>query len=455
MALATPDVACERELAPRDAVAQRYALRSVLRGIGLDLRQRACGTYVAGSAGAALIFSGQPGNWRSSWSGLMTCGKIWTCPVCSARLRAKRLAKVKAALVGMGGRWQMLTFTIRHHDGEELRPMFDKMMLALAKMRRGRSVRAIWLRAVTASIRATEVKFGRHGFHPHLHILLRVLPLSSKEKTTLRHEWRAYMARALGMPLVDPVLFPAPPKMPKGYRTSAREKDERNKMKQARQAEALRLGLPLAPSLAFGLRFSKALDVDKCKPDKLAGYIVKLGCEIVGHGKDAKADARNKGSLSQWELASLAAAREPREWRAWTEFQIATKGRRMIELDDRAAHAAKGPRLPFITAQDKRDFDDEDLELRVTCDDEPAPITKELDVTQDELHALRRWEWEDRQALARPLAAARRADDPIAAARAVIDECVKTDGPRREREIIRRAAYAARGDPARAPPAPS
>lgn len=382
------------DLAESDGIRQRYGLRAALRSCAVDWRLGACGTYVASPDGAAIVAVGRPGNWAAKYTGIMTCGRIWTCPVCSAKLRAERLARIQAAMVHSGGRWQMLTLTMRHQDGMPLAPMLRGMMRALARTRRVRAVREIWERAVTASVRATEVTHGTAGWHPHVHLLLRTHKWSRLEKAAFRRAWARAVVREVG-------------------------------------------GMH-APKLTLGVSFSKPLCVEKDDPTGVARYIAKAGCEIVGVGKVAR-DSR--AGLSSWELAAVATGRhlEERAWSAWCEYQRSTKGRRMIELDDRASRFA-------------RQSPARDLAIAAAALGEPVrgedvmPTSRRIEVpiTTAMLRAMRRTEAIDRAALARPLTAAQRAEDPV---RAILEAL--------ERAQLLAGELAARASPAIQDDAPS
>ena len=272
----------------------------------------------------------------------------------------------------------MVTFTIRHHQGDKLEDLMRGLMLSLARVRRQRAIRAIWTDKVTASIRSTEVTHGANGWHPHLHIVLRTKGLTNTEKKALRHAWRAAVSRELGA--------------------------------------------QRAPSLANGVAWSRALDATDVDPKKLAGYLFKLGCEIVGTAKAP----RVAGSIGSWELAALAVTRDPAHWRAWSEFQVATKGRRSVELDDRAARAVRGLPVSAILGFG--------VEVECPQDTRPEPVTREIAITSDELRAMRRAERTDRFALIRPMIAASQAVDPVCAVRAVIDAAVSSYADSRARD---------------------
>lgn len=356
--------ACQRKAAPNrlmlsdppnlaalDPVRQRYGLRARLRALALHPRARMCGAWVVDSEGARIACTGQPGQWRAAWVGVLRCGKIWTCPVCSATLRSKRAERATDAMNELGGRWQMVTHTIRHRPGDKLGVMMRGLMKAVARMRRTRAMGAIWARAVSASVRGTEVTWGLEtGWHPHLHVLFRLETLTPDEQATWRAAWRRAVVKELG----------------RGHE----------------------------PTLSVGVVFSEPVFPDREDPTRAARYVMKLGLEIAGVAKDARKDGR----LNTWQLAERATKRHdaPEEWRAWSEFQEATHGRRMLELDDRASKAAE----------------------RFKAKHEPEPVegkTVDVKVSQDELTALRRSERSNPAAFGIVLNAMRQAQDPEAA----------------------------------------
>ena len=77
-------------------------LRARLRPIASNERDRFCGVK-ASSVHPTLQVRRQDGARKARFTGVMLCGHIWSCPVCSRVLRAKRAAKVEAAVKGAGG----------------------------------------------------------------------------------------------------------------------------------------------------------------------------------------------------------------------------------------------------------------------------------------------------------------------------------------------------------------
>jgi hypothetical protein len=244
--------------------------------------------------GPGIEARGKPGAWETRWIGVLTCGHIWTCPVCAAKLRAERLARVyRAAEVGASV-WQMVTLTVRHQADMPLRSLLRGLMAAWRRCKQGGATQRIWTANVKASIRAVEVTRSQNGWHPHLHVLLHTDGFSEEDRATLLERWLLCVERELGTACV--------------------------------------------PNAEHAIRWSTPIDMCSASRDARIAYPLKLGLEIAGPKQG------RRGSMTPWQLAELAAEGDAQARGWWLEFCRATKGRRMIELDDRAQRLAKTPR---------------------------------------------------------------------------------------------------------------
>lgn len=108
--------------------------------------------------------------------GVQTCGSLWACPVCSAKITGKRTTEVERALAwnaNRGGTVALLTLTLRHHSGHRLRQSWDAISGAWRAMTNHRAWKdARKVLGMDHYIRATEVTHGENGWHVHLHVLL-------------------------------------------------------------------------------------------------------------------------------------------------------------------------------------------------------------------------------------------------------------------------------------------
>ena len=116
----------------------------------------------------------------ASYAGLQTCGSVWACPVCAAKIAERRRAEILAAMTAhkaAGGSVFLLTLTAPHQRADGIVDLLDKHARALRRFSSRRSVKGVPSdMAMLGQIRAAEVTHGRksefnNGWHPHHHIL--------------------------------------------------------------------------------------------------------------------------------------------------------------------------------------------------------------------------------------------------------------------------------------------
>lgn len=156
----------------------RYEMREGLRGFSSLNRVKRCGAVPL--AGGVNLLVGAD---RASYGGLETCGSVWACPVCSARISAKRKTEVEQLItraVKAGCFVSMLTLTQRHHQGQRLKDLWDGLSYAWNKVTSGRRWQEVREQlGLVGYLRAVEVTHGEHGWHVHNHILV----ISEKDPT--------------------------------------------------------------------------------------------------------------------------------------------------------------------------------------------------------------------------------------------------------------------------------
>jgi hypothetical protein len=116
----------------------------------------------------------------ASFAGLQTCGSVWACPVCSAKIAERRRAEILAAMAAhqaAGGTVTLLTLTAPHQRADNLGDLLAKQAKALNSFWNDRQVKAVSKSmGIIGQIRALEVTHGRlspsnNGWHPHYHVL--------------------------------------------------------------------------------------------------------------------------------------------------------------------------------------------------------------------------------------------------------------------------------------------
>lgn len=149
--------------------------------------------------GVALYSEGE--GRRSALEGVQRCGAVWVCPVCAARISEVRRAEMNALLAWarrVGLHPVMLTLTARHGDGDSLDDLLERLKRAKKRFHQLRPWRDL---DDAGTVTATEVTGGgRHGWHPHLHMIV-LLPADSPEAAlaaarALRGAWMTALRSA-------------------------------------------------------------------------------------------------------------------------------------------------------------------------------------------------------------------------------------------------------------------
>lgn len=169
--IATPD--------PMAGRVMRFALQAAARYILPQSRTAKCLRLRAANQDIQVWRSQEFGT--ASYSGLQTCGSVWACPVCAAKIAERRRAELVGAMAAHkagGGLVNMLTLTTPHQRTDNLAELLAKQKKALAAFWADRSVKGVMQDMGTiGQVRALEVTHGRlspqnNGWHPHYHVLL-------------------------------------------------------------------------------------------------------------------------------------------------------------------------------------------------------------------------------------------------------------------------------------------
>lgn len=135
-----------------------------------------CGRWLNGSAEGQVIVKKSAGG-TCFYSGLQSCGSVWSCPVCASKIRQRRADDLAAAVtrwVARGGGVEFVTLTIPHQLHQALAETFEVVSQG---WRQGIVAGGAWMAdrrawGVEHWVRTVEVTYGAHGWHPHLHVLL-------------------------------------------------------------------------------------------------------------------------------------------------------------------------------------------------------------------------------------------------------------------------------------------
>lgn len=157
----------------------RFALQSVARKFLPDSRTNNCLRLRTFAREIQVIRSKEYKT--ASYLGLQTCGSVWACPVCAAKIAERRRVEIQAAMAchkAQGGAVYLLTLTTPHQRTDNLRELLEMQATALKYFKKDFTVCAIFKEmGIIGQIRALEVTHGRksrtnNGWHPHYHNLL-------------------------------------------------------------------------------------------------------------------------------------------------------------------------------------------------------------------------------------------------------------------------------------------
>jgi len=175
----------------RTARGRRFELLSSIRSIyisegireGLDIptkyhRTSLCKHAVTGSD-VCLHKGKNPENNRPRgyFTGLQTCGSVWTCPICSNRIQETRRQEIAQAMKFLcsekqGKQAVMITFTFPHSVDDKLKELLGKFSKALSSFKSSNSFTLFKKRyGFEGLIRSLEITHGVSGWHPHTHEL--------------------------------------------------------------------------------------------------------------------------------------------------------------------------------------------------------------------------------------------------------------------------------------------
>jgi hypothetical protein len=193
--------------------ARRYRRRSLLWGLSSLPRVRKCGRVTRSPGGLVEVRRGPGG---AGLGGLCTCGSVWACPVCNAKVMARRALELGCAVASWhaGGPERppgvslFGTLTLRHRVDEPLAKLWEGLTKAWGDVTSG----APWLRqkerlGLGGWVRAIEVNHGVNGWHVHIHTLLLASAAVGEDQAAdfagwLAARWsRAVVKQGLSAPL--------------------------------------------------------------------------------------------------------------------------------------------------------------------------------------------------------------------------------------------------------------
>ena len=142
------------------------------------------------------------------FSQLVTCGSVWACPVCSAKVQERRREEIQKGMqwaYAQGLQCAMVTFTAPHQKSQHLADLLAMFGQALQKTRAGNPWKKVKEKInFQGLIRSLELTYGSNGWHVHTHEIWMISQHANmaelKEKVIER-----WLSACIKTGLVDPL----------------------------------------------------------------------------------------------------------------------------------------------------------------------------------------------------------------------------------------------------------
>lgn len=179
-----------------EATIKRFKLQNVARKLLPEKRVSNCLRLLIPNAQTVEVYH-QPTGHTAHYKNLRTCDSVWDCPVCAAKITEQRRIELQKAVVEATNHDLtpvLVTFTLRHDRGDNLRDLLQALKSAYREFKAGRAYQAIKDEyGISGTITSTEVTNGHgreknNGWHPHLHALMFVMPYSQQKLERLENE---------------------------------------------------------------------------------------------------------------------------------------------------------------------------------------------------------------------------------------------------------------------------
>lgn len=325
-------------MSQKQARLARYEGRHALRSVTTIMRCMDCGREPNGTAVAMR----RTDEAVVGYAGLVSCGRVWLCPVCNAKVMARRAIEIGAMLTwasveGLQVIWGSLT--VRHNAASSLAQLLDlqrqawRFVVSSREWRDDNATRTVEHKhgaersgAACAQpcerkrdtvllnvpgrvgyIRAAEITIGQNGWHPHFHPIILVRGSVEDAELIAASVVKLWVEGVEAAHTVD-------------CENPECDGEEGHKGGEARIDGAQQLKV-LDPANVY---------------DALGGYVTKatyepakLALEAVwSQGKNGR--GRATSTVSHWTLLAEIEAGMADGAQRWWELETATKGHRMI-----------------------------------------------------------------------------------------------------------------------------
>lgn len=189
-----------------EATIKRFKLQNIARQLLPGKRVAMCLRYLVPNAYTVDVMHVPDGD-AAYYQNLRTCDSVWDCPVCATKITERRRVEMMLGVARAhedGLTPVLVTLTLRHNRADLLADLLRGLKFSYRKFKSGRAWQALKDDfGIVGSVTATEVTHGHgreknNGWHPHLHALMFLQPISANKlhtlESALKERWEHVLA---------------------------------------------------------------------------------------------------------------------------------------------------------------------------------------------------------------------------------------------------------------------
>lgn len=142
-----------------------------------------------------------PDTSKAYFRNLIICGRVWTCPVCAAKVNERRRKELAMLIYTAGYRPVLVTYTIQHQRRDRLHTLMSAIRTAMRSLKSGRGYQGMVTKfGIVGDVRGIEITYGSSGWHPHVHEIVLMAGDTTDEQIDeferwLRDRWQAALKK--------------------------------------------------------------------------------------------------------------------------------------------------------------------------------------------------------------------------------------------------------------------
>lgn len=183
---------------PHETV-RRFVLQSTARNILGGFRVSRCLRSPIPTAHSIEVATSDNGT-NAHFRNLMTCGSVWVCPVCAAKVTEQRRKELSLGVdnwLSKRKKVALATYTAKHAPETRLGDILTRLKDSKRRFKSGRRYQQLKASfGIVGTITASEITWGKNGWHPHFHEMMFFDPHLTKRtyskvqlENTMRELW--------------------------------------------------------------------------------------------------------------------------------------------------------------------------------------------------------------------------------------------------------------------------